>query len=159
MAIRASQVVLVVKNLPVNSGDIRDAGSRSLGQKDLLGEGMVTHSSTLAWKIPWTDKACWATVYRVAKSWTQLKRKVHTHSGHNINKQKHTWRKKKITSGTDVCSSETRTSSKKFNEIFGSHQKRAKPWKVWSLSLDGVVWGGAGQDQLLLLIISWCNLV
>ena len=28
----------------------------SLGQEDLLDEGMATHSSTLAWRIPWTDK-------------------------------------------------------------------------------------------------------
>ena len=74
MAIRASWVVLVVKNLPVNTGDLRDAGSRSLGQKDPLEEGMVTHSSTLAWRIPWTDKAWWAIVYRVEKSWTRRKR-------------------------------------------------------------------------------------
>ena len=72
MARRASQVVLVVKSPPVNTGDIRDAGSRSLGQKDPLEEGTVTHSSTLAWRIPWTDKVWWATVYRVVKSWTRL---------------------------------------------------------------------------------------
>ena len=28
---------------------------RSLGQKDPLEEGMATHSSTLAWRIPWTQ--------------------------------------------------------------------------------------------------------
>ena len=28
---------------------------RSLGQKDLLEKEMATHSSTLAWKIPWTE--------------------------------------------------------------------------------------------------------
>ena len=27
-----------------------------LGQKDLLKEGMATHSSTLAWRIPWTEE-------------------------------------------------------------------------------------------------------
>ena len=32
---------------------------------------MVTHSSILAWEIPWTEDA---TVHRVSKSWTQLKR-------------------------------------------------------------------------------------
>ena len=44
----ASQVALVVKNLPANVRDIRDAGS--LGQKDPdpLEEGMATHSSILA---------------------------------------------------------------------------------------------------------------
>ena len=29
---------------------------QSLGGKDPLGEGMVTHSSILAWRIPWTEK-------------------------------------------------------------------------------------------------------
>ena len=29
---------------------------RSLGQEDPLEEEMATHSSTLAWKIPWTEK-------------------------------------------------------------------------------------------------------
>ena len=30
---------------------------RSLGWEDLLEEGMATHSSILAWKIPWTEEA------------------------------------------------------------------------------------------------------
>ena len=29
---------------------------QSLGQEDLLEEEMATHSSILAWKIPWTDE-------------------------------------------------------------------------------------------------------
>ena len=29
---------------------------RSLGQEDPLEKGMATHSSILAWKIPWTEK-------------------------------------------------------------------------------------------------------
>ena len=29
---------------------------RSLGQEDPLEEGMATHSSVLAWRIPWTEK-------------------------------------------------------------------------------------------------------
>jgi len=29
---------------------------QSLGQEDLLEKEMVTHSSILAWKIPWTEK-------------------------------------------------------------------------------------------------------
>ena len=29
---------------------------RSLGQEDPLGKEMATHSSTLAWKIPWTGE-------------------------------------------------------------------------------------------------------
>ena len=45
----------MVKNHPANVGDIRYR-VRSLGQEDLLGEGMATHSSILAWGIPWTEK-------------------------------------------------------------------------------------------------------
>ena len=29
---------------------------RSLGREDPLGEGMATHSSILAWRIPWTEE-------------------------------------------------------------------------------------------------------
>ena len=48
-------MVLVVKNLPVNAGDIRDVGS-ILGFGRSLEEGMVTHSSILVWRIPWREK-------------------------------------------------------------------------------------------------------
>jgi len=48
-------VALVVKNLPVNAGDIRDVGSISgLGRP--LEEGMATHSGILAWRIQWTEE-------------------------------------------------------------------------------------------------------
>ena len=52
---RASQVLLVVKNLPANAGDMRDAGL-ILSQEDLLEEDMATYSSILGWKIPWTEE-------------------------------------------------------------------------------------------------------
>ena len=29
---------------------------QSLGQEDALGEGIATHSSILAWRIPWTEE-------------------------------------------------------------------------------------------------------
>ena len=51
---RTSQLALVVKNPPANAGDIRDAGS--LGREDPLEEGMATHCSFLAWRIPWTEE-------------------------------------------------------------------------------------------------------
>ena len=51
----ASQVVLVVKNLPANAGDLRDAGSIP-GSEDSLEEGMATPSSFLAWRIPWIEE-------------------------------------------------------------------------------------------------------
>ena len=34
----------------------RDTQVPSLGQEDLLEEGMATHSSVLAWGIPWTEE-------------------------------------------------------------------------------------------------------
>ena len=45
----------MVKNLPANAGDTRDAGSTPWSE-DPLGEEMVTHSSILAEKIPWTEE-------------------------------------------------------------------------------------------------------
>ena len=48
-------MVLVVKNPSANAGDIRNTGS-VLGQKDPLEEGMATHYSILAWRIPWTEE-------------------------------------------------------------------------------------------------------
>ena len=46
----------MVKNLPVNAGDLRDTGLIP-GEKDLLEKGMATHPSILAWKIPRTQKS------------------------------------------------------------------------------------------------------
>ena len=45
----------MVKNLSAHAGDIRDAGSIS-GQEDPLEEGIVIHSSILAWRILWTEE-------------------------------------------------------------------------------------------------------
>ena len=52
----ASQVVLVVKNLLANAGDARDVGLIS-GSGRSPGGGHATHSSSLAWRIPWTEEA------------------------------------------------------------------------------------------------------
>ena len=51
-----SQVVLVVKNLPVNTGDVREAGW-ILGLEDPLEEEIATHFSILAWRIPWAEES------------------------------------------------------------------------------------------------------
>ena len=48
----ASLVAQTVKRLPV----VWEIGVRSLGWEDALEKEMATHSSTLAWKIPWTEK-------------------------------------------------------------------------------------------------------
>ena len=41
-----------VKNLPA----MQETQVRSLGGEGSLEEGMATHSSNLAWRIPWTEK-------------------------------------------------------------------------------------------------------
>ena len=45
----------MAKDLSDNAGDLRDLSS-ILGQKDPLEEGMATHSSILAWRIPRTEE-------------------------------------------------------------------------------------------------------
>jgi len=47
---------------------------RSLGEEDPLEEGMATHASTLAYRIPQREEpGGLQTVHGVTKSWTQLK--------------------------------------------------------------------------------------
>ena len=48
----ASLVAQTVKRLPA----MLETQVRSLGQEDPLEKEMATHSSTLAWKIPWTEE-------------------------------------------------------------------------------------------------------
>ena len=43
----------MVKNLPA----MQEIEVQSLGQEDPLEKEMATHSSSLAWKIPWTEEA------------------------------------------------------------------------------------------------------
>ena len=47
-----SLVAQMVKNLP----SLRETWVQPLGWEDLLEEGMATHSSILAWRIPWTEE-------------------------------------------------------------------------------------------------------
>ena len=51
VANRGSLVAQLVKNLPA----MQEIWVRSLGQEDPLEKGMATHSSTLAWRILWTE--------------------------------------------------------------------------------------------------------
>ena len=46
----------VVKNLPANS---RDVSSTPLSGENPLEKEMATHSSILAWRIPWTEEPGW----------------------------------------------------------------------------------------------------
>ena len=50
--LRASPVAQKVKNLPA----AQETWVQSLGQEDPPEKGMVTHSSILAWEIPWTEE-------------------------------------------------------------------------------------------------------
>ena len=50
--IRAFLVAQMVKILP----EMQETQVQSLGQEDPLEKGMATHSSILAWRIPWTDE-------------------------------------------------------------------------------------------------------
>ena len=48
-------MALVLKNLPANAGDVSDVDSiPGLGRSP--GGGPATHSSILAWRIPWTEE-------------------------------------------------------------------------------------------------------
>ena len=62
----ASLVAQTVKRLPA----IWNTWVRSLGQEDPLEKEMATHSSTFAWKIPWTEEP--GRLHGVAKSRTRL---------------------------------------------------------------------------------------
>ena len=69
----ASQRLLVVKNLPANTGDIRDMGLiPGLGRSPGGGHGNPLQDSCL--ENPMDRGAWWATVYGGAKSQTRLKR-------------------------------------------------------------------------------------
>ena len=61
----ASLVAQTVKNLPA----MQETRVQSLSREDPLEKEMAPDSSTLAWKIPWTEKP---TVHGVAKSQTRL---------------------------------------------------------------------------------------
>ena len=49
-------VAQMVKHLPAKAGEV---GLIFLGQEDPLEKQMATHSSILAWRIPWTEETGW----------------------------------------------------------------------------------------------------
>ena len=66
LILQASLVAQMVKNLHT----MRKTWVRSLGWEDPLEEGMATHSSVIAWRIP-MDRGAWRdVVHRVARSQT-----------------------------------------------------------------------------------------
>ena len=73
----ASKVVLVIKDPLARAGDVRD-----MDWEDLLEEGMATHFSLLAWRIPWTEEpGSLQSVmsHRVRHDWSDL---ACTHANH-----------------------------------------------------------------------------
>ena len=65
--------------LPSGSNNIESACNaemwvRSLGWEHPLEEGMATHSSILAWRIPWTEGPSGYTVHGVTNSWDTTER-------------------------------------------------------------------------------------
>ena len=72
-------MVLVVKNSPLNAGDIRDSGSNPvLGRAPDRGHGNPLQCSCL--ENPVDRRAWWATVRRVTKCQTQLNNLARTHA-------------------------------------------------------------------------------
>ena len=59
----------MVENLPA----VQETQVQSLGQEDPQEEEMATHSSILAWEIPWTEEPGGLQVHEVTRSQTQLK--------------------------------------------------------------------------------------
>ena len=66
----ASLIAQLIKNPPA----MQETPVRFLSWEDPPEEGMATHSSILAWKIPMDRGAWWATVHGVSKSQTRLSR-------------------------------------------------------------------------------------
>ena len=58
----------MVKNLPA----MQETQVQYLGWEDPLEEGMATHSSIPAWRIPWTKKLGKLQAMGSQKSWTQF---------------------------------------------------------------------------------------
>ena len=63
-----SLMTQTVKNLPT----MQETGVRSLGREDPLEKGMATHSSILAWRIPWTEELGGLQSKGSQRGWTQL---------------------------------------------------------------------------------------
>ena len=57
-----------VNNLPA----VQETQIQSLRWEDPLEKEIATHSRTLEWEIPWTEKPGGLQSMRVSKSWTQM---------------------------------------------------------------------------------------
>ena len=80
---------MLIKGFPGGSDNkdsaaMQETGVRSLGWEDPLEEGMATHSSLLAWRIPWTEEPGGLQSMGVTKSQTLLSAHAHTHAHFNV---------------------------------------------------------------------------
>ena len=73
----------MVKNLPA----MRETWVQSLGWEDSLEEGMATHSSILAWRIPWAEKPDRSQNQTLLSS---TRARVHTHTPTHTHPHTHT---------------------------------------------------------------------
>ena len=70
---KPSLVAQMVKNLPA----MQETQVHTLDREDPLEKGTATHSSSLVWRIPWTEEPGGLQLVRgVTKSWTQLSSRV-----------------------------------------------------------------------------------
>ena len=65
----------LVKNLPANAGD----SGLTPGSGDALEKGMATHSSILAWRIPWTEEPGGLQSMRSQRVGHKVMTNTHTH--------------------------------------------------------------------------------
>ena len=79
----------MVKILP----PMQETWTRSLGQEDPLEKGMTTHSSILAWRIPWTEEPGWLQSMgwqRVGHDWLTNTHSKVLNRGYNVEVKKDT---------------------------------------------------------------------
>ena len=68
---------MVVKNcLPMQ--EVLEMRVQSLGQEDPLEEEMATHSSILAWEVPWTEEP--GSLQSMGPTWKELDPTEHAHT-------------------------------------------------------------------------------
>ena len=109
----------------------------SLGQEDPLEEGMATHSSILAWRIPWTEEPGSLQSIGSQKSGTWLSNQTTTIKSRNPGKQKESQPKQREQTPQRVgCQSRNRTWTKGLQFWHLSPGRWAPRMDPSSLSLD-----------------------
>ena len=94
--LKASLVAQMVKNLPA----VLETQVQSLGQEDPLKKGMATHSSILAWRIPWTEDPGWLQSMRLQRvTWLNSQ---HTQIWGNTKKLSSSQKKQHVNDGNII---------------------------------------------------------